>query len=175
MSPKLVGISKHIREIYEKDTPVLITGETGTGKDVVANLIHNHSRRSVKPLVVKNCGGMQKELMRSELFGYVKGAFTGAYETKDGLLAIADGGTIFLDEIGELSSDVQGALLRFIETKKYRRVGDSNEKIADVRMIFATHRNLEEEVKNGILSSNKCISNSPYPLEKKNRRYSYIS
>ncbi len=155
-SPRLVGISKCIQQIMELirkaapwDVPVLITGESGTGKEVVARTIHSLSKRSDKPLIVKNCGEIQKDLIRSELFGYVRGAFTGAEQTREGLLSIADRGTLFLDEIGELPEDVQGALLRFLENKCYRRVGDPNERRADVRLLFATHRDLKKEVEAG--------------------------
>lgn len=154
ITPRIVGKSKsiqYIREMVNKvaswDVPVLITGESGTGKEVVAKTIHQLSNRSSKHMVVKNCGEMQKDLIRSELFGYVKGAFTGANETKEGLIGIADRGTLFLDEVGELPEDVQSALLRFLENKSYRRVGDPNERFADVRLIFATHRDLKQEVK----------------------------
>ncbi len=159
IKPILVGSSKAINEVKELikkasqwDVPVLITGETGTGKEVVASLIHNLSNRNQKPLVVKNCGEFQKDLMRAELFGYIKGAFTGANETKEGLIEMAKGGTLFLDEVGELTDDVQSALLRFLENKTYRRLGESNERHADVRLIFATHRNLKELVLSGKFS-----------------------
>lgn len=154
ITPRIVGKSKSIQYILEMvnkvaswDVPVLITGESGTGKEVVAKTIHQLSNRSSKHMVVINCGEMQKDLIRSELFGYVKGAFTGANETKEGLMGIADRGTLFLDEVGELPEDVQSALLRFLENKSYRRVGDPNERFADVRLIFATHRDLKQEVK----------------------------
>jgi len=155
-SPRLVGISNCIQQVREMirkvapwDVPVLITGESGTGKEVVARTIHSLSKRSHRPLIVKNCGEMQKDLIRSELFGYVRGAFTGADQTREGLLSIADRGTLFLDEIGELPEDVQGALLRFLENRCYRRVGDPHERRADVRLLFATHRDLKKEVEAG--------------------------
>ncbi len=154
--PQLIGKSKSIQEITKiikkvapSDVSVLLTGESGTGKDVVAKCIHYFSSRSNKPLIVKNCGEMQKELVRSELFGHVKGAFTGATQSHNGLIEIADGGTLFLDEVGELPLEVQSALLRFIETKRYRRVGDTLERKADVRLILATHRDLQREVETG--------------------------
>ncbi|SFN09999.1 two-component system, NtrC family, response regulator [Thermodesulforhabdus norvegica] len=154
--PRLVGTSRGIQQVMEMirkvatwDVPVLITGESGTGKDVVARTIHALSKRSEKPLIVKNCGEIQKDLIRSELFGHVKGAFTGADQTREGLLGIADRGTLFLDEIGELPEDVQAALLRFLENRCYRRVGDPHERRADVRLIFATHRDLKKEVEAG--------------------------
>jgi len=150
---QMVGQSAAIQRVHylvEKvaptNVPVLITGESGTGKDVVARTIHEHSQRTEQPFVVKNCGTLQKELVRSELFGYCKGAFTGAHESQDGLLALAHQGTLFLDEIGELSLEVQASLLRVLESQTYRRVGDKQERKVDVRFLFATNRNLTEEV-----------------------------
>ncbi|MBC7359178.1 MAG: sigma-54-dependent Fis family transcriptional regulator [Desulfacinum sp.] len=155
-APRLVGRSAAMRQVArlaEKvaphDTSVLITGESGTGKDVVARTIHALSRRSDRPFVVKNCAALQKDLLRSELFGYAKGAFTGAVETRDGLIGLADGGTLFLDEIGDMPLDLQGALLRLLETKRYRRVGERKERRVDVRFLFATHRDLRTEVDAG--------------------------
>lgn len=154
--PQFVGRSapvQHIHYLIAKvaptDVPVLITGETGAGKDVVARTIHAQSKRVDKPLIVKNCGGLQKELLRSELFGYCKGAFTGATESRDGLIAMAHEATLFLDEVGELPLEVQVMLLRVIESQVYRRVGEKHERKVDVRFLFATNRNLAEEVKLG--------------------------
>ncbi len=154
--PMLVGTSQSIRQIKylidkvaPTNAPVLITGESGTGKEVVANLIHFKSLRKDKPFIIKNCGTLQKELIRSELFGYTKGAFTGAVQSHEGLIMLAEGGTLFLDEIGELPMDAQSALLRLLENHTYRRVGEKQERIADVRFLFATNRNLSEEVKKG--------------------------
>ncbi|MFV0422623.1 sigma-54-dependent transcriptional regulator [Oleidesulfovibrio sp.] len=153
---KLVGNSAEIKQIRyltgkvaPTDVPVLITGESGVGKDVVAHSIQSLSTRSSKPFLVKNCATLQKELMRSELFGHTKGSFTGATDNREGLLAFADTGTLFLDEIGELPLEVQGALLRVLEAKRYRRVGEKNERQLDTRFIFATSRNLTEEVEAG--------------------------
>lgn len=150
---KLVGHSSSIQSIHyliEKvaptSVPVLITGESGTGKDVVARAIHENSKRCDQPLIIKNCGTLQKELVRSELFGYCKGAFTGANESQEGLLALAHQGTLFLDEVGELPLEVQASLLRVLENQTYRRVGEKQERQVDVRFLFATNRNLAEEV-----------------------------
>ncbi len=152
-APRLVGRSEAMRRVMKliekvapHDTSVLITGESGTGKDVAARNIHALSRRSHGPFIVKNCASLQKDLLRSELFGYVKGAFTGALETRDGLVGLADGGTLFLDEIGDMPMELQGALLRLLETKKFRRVGEQQERSVDVRFLFATHRDLQAEV-----------------------------
>jgi two-component system NtrC family response regulator len=158
-SPKLVGQSSAlenvrfmIRKVAPTRVPVLLTGESGTGKNVVAQLIHDWSDRNGRPLIVKNCGTFQKDLLRSELFGYRKGAFTGADESYEGLLSFAHKGALFLDEIGELSTDVQSALLRVIENQTFRRVGEKEEQKVDVRFIFATNRNLHEEVAAGRFS-----------------------
>lgn len=152
----LIGSSKVVQQIHylidkvaPTNVPVLITGESGTGKDVVANAIHNRSARAEQRFIVKNCGNLQKELVRSELFGYCKGAFTGATASQEGLLALAHMGTFFLDEIGELPLEVQASLLRVIEKQTFRRVGDQQERQVDVRFIFATNRNLAEEVRMG--------------------------
>lgn len=154
--PKLIGNSqaiKHIRYLMEKvaptDAPVLITGQSGVGKDVVAHGIQALGKRANKPFIIKNCATLQKELMRSELFGHTRGAFTGAMDNRDGLLAFADTGTLFLDEIGEMPLELQASFLRVLEAKTYRRVGDKNERRVDVRLLCATSRNLTEEVEAG--------------------------
>jgi two-component system NtrC family response regulator len=154
--PSFVGRSpayQHIHYLIEKvaptGTPVLITGESGSGKDVVAHAIHCRSDRAAQPLIIKNCGTLQKELMRSELFGHCKGAFTGANEAQEGLLAIAHQGTLFFDEIGELPVELQASLLRVLESQTYRRVGDKVERQVNIRFLFATNRNLADEVKVG--------------------------
>jgi two-component system NtrC family response regulator len=159
VSPKLVGQSAAlenlrflIRKVGPARVPVLLTGESGTGKNVVAQLIHEQSDRSERPLVTKNCGTLQKDLLRSELFGYRKGAFTGANESYEGLLSFAHRGTLFLDEIGELSPEVQSALLRVIESQTFRRVGEKEQRKVDVRFIFATNRDLNAEVAAGRFS-----------------------
>lgn len=153
---RLVGRTEaveHIRYLIDRvaptQVPVLIIGESGTGKDVVARGIHERGNRAGQPFIIKNCGTLQRELSRSELFGHVKGAFTGAEGSQDGLLALADRGTLFLDEIGELPLEVQASLLRVLESKAYRRVGDKTERQVDVRFLFATNRNLPQEVEKG--------------------------
>lgn len=159
VSPKLVGQSAAlenvrflVRKVAPTRVPVLLTGESGTGKNVVAQLIHELSERSNQPLITKNCGTFQKDLLRSELFGYCKGAFTGANESYEGLMTFAHRGTMFLDEIGELSPEVQSALLRVLENQTFRRLGEKGEQKVDVRFIFATNRDLHAEVEAGRFS-----------------------
>ncbi len=153
---KLVGNSsevKHLRFLIDKvaptEVPVLITGESGVGKDVVAHSVQSGSARSDKPFIIKNCATLQKDLIRSELFGHTRGAFTGATEDREGLLGFADTGTLFLDEIGELPLELQGSLLRVLEARRYRRVGEKSERCIDIRFIFATSRNLAQGVEEG--------------------------
>jgi len=131
------------------DTTVLLTGATGTGKEVFANAIHAASTRKAKPLLSVNCGALSRELLESELFGHVAGAFTGALKDKKGLIDAAKGGTLFLDEIGEMPLDLQTKLLRVLETGDLLRVGDTVPHNADVRIIAATHRDLSKEIAAG--------------------------
>ncbi len=144
---------KHINHLIGKvaptNVPVLITGDSGAGKDVVAHSIHLASQRCGKPLIVKNCATLQKELARSELFGHTRGSFTGAMENSDGLMTFAHTGTLFLDEIGELPMEVQASLLRVLESHNFRRVGEKDERTVDIRFLFATNRNLALEVEEG--------------------------
>ncbi len=132
---------------------ILIWGETGVGKEVLAKYIHNNSRRSANPFIEINCAALPENLLESELFGHEKGAFTGADSLKSGLFEIAESGTIFLDEIGELTPLIQTKLLRAIETKSFLRVGGTKKITTDVRIIAATNKNLEEEVKKGTFRS----------------------
>jgi NtrC-family two-component system response regulator AlgB len=127
----------------------LITGESGTGKGVLARAIHDWSHRATHPFAAVNCPALSAELLRSELFGHVKGAFTGATDTKVGKIEFADGGTLFLDEVGLLVSEIQPRLLRFLQDKEYERVGDPKPRHADVRLIAATNRDLHEAVSRG--------------------------
>lgn len=133
-----------IEKIAPFDTNVLITGESGTGKELVAKAIHNRSTRSDKPFIAINCASLPAELLESELFGYTKGAFTGAYTSKRGLIDEANRGTLFLDEIGEMPLSLQAKLLRFLEEKKIRPVGSSTEIEINVRIIAATNKVLSE-------------------------------
>ncbi len=149
----LIGVSPPMNKIYEMirlvattKSNVLISGESGTGKELVAKAIHYNSPRREKPFVTVNCGAIPRELLESELFGHRKGAFTGAYQHKKGLFAAADQGTIFLDEIAEMPTEIQVKLLRAIEDKTFKQVGGVEDVMVDVRVIAATNRDLEEEV-----------------------------
>lgn len=148
-SAAMLDIAFLLDKVAPTNVPVLITGESGTGKDVAAAEIHKASSRRDQPFVVKNCAGLQKELARSELFGHVKGSFTNALESTEGLMTYANRGTLFLDEVGELPLEVQTQLLRVLENQRYRRVGEKDERNADVRFLFATNRNLAKEVQRG--------------------------
>jgi transcriptional regulator with PAS, ATPase and Fis domain len=131
------------------DATIMITGETGTGKEILAEEIHRYSNRKQKPFIVIDCAAISKELIESELFGHVKGAFTGANADRQGAFELADGGTVFLDEIGDLSPDLQPKLLRVLEKREIRRVGCNKVRKIDVRIISATNRNLSHVVNEG--------------------------
>jgi DNA-binding NtrC family response regulator len=141
-SPAIGELREKAESILRTDSPVLIRGETGTGKTVLANWIHSHSRRSGESFVDLNCAGISREFLETELFGHEKGAFTGATATKQGLLEVAHRGTVFLDEIGDMDSQVQASLLKVLEEKRFRRLGDVKDRTVDVRLIAATHREL---------------------------------
>ena len=149
----LIGGSAHVRKLVAtirrvaaSDVPVLIEGETGSGKELVARGIHDASARRERPFIVVNCGAISPELIESELFGHEKGAFTGATAQRKGAFELANKGTIFLDEIGELPISLQPKLLRVLEQKEVKRVGGNDLFLADVRILAATNRNLREEV-----------------------------
>ena len=154
---KMIGNSREMVKLYATikkvaDTPanVLILGESGTGKELVARAIHENSSRRQMPFMVINCGGIPENLLESELFGYIKGSFTGAYTDKAGLFEVARGGSVFLDEIGELPPLLQVKLLRVVQEKTFRRIGDSEDIRVDVRIISATNKNLADNVKSGL-------------------------
>jgi two-component system response regulator PilR (NtrC family) len=145
-SPAMRHIYKLIQQVAKTKTNVLITGESGTGKELIAQAIHQESDRSDQPFVVINCGGIPETLMESELFGHKKGSFTGATQDKKGLFEIAHRGTIFLDEIGEISLPIQVKLLRAVQEKVFKPVGGNDDITVDMRIISATNKNLEKEV-----------------------------
>jgi transcriptional regulator with PAS, ATPase and Fis domain len=146
---KLKRILLSLPRLADSKAGILVTGETGTGKELVARAIHAMSPRAARPLVVQNCAALPEQLLESELFGHKAGAFTGARTDKRGLLETANGGTFFLDEVGEISLAIQAKMLRSIETGEIRRVGDTLTRPIDARFISATNKNLEEEVENG--------------------------
>lgn len=149
-SPAIVRIREEIQVLAKNDTvDVLICGETGSGKEVVVNSVHDSSSRRDMPLVKINCGAIPENLLESELFGYEKGAFTGANKTKKGLMELANGGTVFLDEIGEMPLFMQAKLLTFLEDRCFKRVGGLRDIEVNIRVMAATNRDLEEEVRKG--------------------------
>ena len=146
---KMKKAREYISVVAACDLPVMICGETGTGKEVFAHAIHAASNRSQYPIIEINCSAFSKDLLESELFGYKAGAFTGAIKDKKGLFEIANHGTIFLDEIGEMAFDLQARLLRILETGEYIKLGDTKRTQVDVRIISATNRHLKEEIEKG--------------------------
>jgi two-component system, NtrC family, response regulator AtoC len=148
-SDKMHRIKEIIDQIANTDVTVLIQGESGVGKEVVARSVHLNSFRKEKPFVKVNCAALPQELLESELFGYEKGAFTGAYRQKPGKFELANGGTIFLDEISEISLSLQGKLLQVLQDREFSRLGGKKDIRVDVRVLVATNRNMEEGVKNG--------------------------
>ena len=152
----IIGKSKQMQEIYQlieditdSDSTVLIEGESGTGKELIANAIHYHSKRRNNPFIKISCSSFSETLLESELFGHVKGAFTGAVKEKPGRFELADKGTIFLDEIGEASPNVQVKLLRVLQERKFERVGGTQTITVEIRIIAATNRDLKNEIEKG--------------------------
>jgi two-component system response regulator HydG len=156
-SERIVAESGRMREALEEaesvapfgDVPVSIGGESGTGKELVARWIHRKSPRALRPFVAVNAAAIPDTLLESELFGHARGAFTGAQLPRKGLLEEADGGTLFLDEVGDLSPRAQGVLLRALQEREYRRVGEVSSRRSDFRLVTATHKELEREVEAG--------------------------
>ena len=152
-SPALQAVLARVAKVAPTDSTVLITGETGTGKELIARAIHKRSQRSSRAFVSVNCAAIPATLIASELFGHEKGAFTGALQRRLGRFELAEGGTIFLDEIGELPAETQIALLRVLQEREFERVGGSQPIRADVRVIAATNRDLESAIADGAFRS----------------------
>jgi formate hydrogenlyase transcriptional activator len=168
----IVGRSRAMEEVIkraelvaETKSTVLITGETGTGKELVARAIHDRSSQRDMPLIKVNCAAIPETLLESELFGHVRGAFTGATTTKKGKFALADGGTIFLDEVGELPAETQIALLRVLQEREFERVGGTGSIRTDVRVIAATNRDMEAAVAGGTFRSDLFYRLNVFPIE----------
>ena len=162
--PLLLEVRERARRVANSDLSVNINGETGTGKELLANYIHGISHRRGEAFVMVDCGLLSSELGRSELFGYVRGAFTGASETRLGLVESAQGGTLFLDEVGELSPDLQLQFLRLIQEREFRRLGETSIRKSNVRLITATHCNLRKMVRDGTFRADLFYRLNVVPL-----------
>ena len=185
--PEIIGSSASMRNIFTQiikvaptDSTVLISGESGTGKELIASSIYEHSIRKGKPFIKINCVAIPEGLLESELFGHEKGSFTGAIEQKKGKFEIADKGTIFLDEIGDMPLATQAKLLRVLQEKEFERVGGTKPIRVDIRFIAATNKNLPEMIKNGTfqrrpLFSFKCFSHQHSCTQREKRGYCSIS
>jgi len=159
------AILRQIEQVAPTDATVLILGESGTGKELLARAVHNHSKRRTRPLVKVNCASLPTNLIESELFGHEKGAFTGALAKKIGRFELADGGTIFLDEIGEMPIELQAKLLRVLQEGEFERLGNSNTTTVDVRVIAATNRELEQAVKAGTFREDLYYRLNVFPIK----------
>jgi sigma-54 specific flagellar transcriptional regulator A len=154
-----------VEQVANSDATVLILGESGTGKEVVSRNLHYYSARRSKPFVPVNCGAIPSELLESELFGHEKGAFTGAITARQGRFELAEGGSLFLDEIGDMSLHMQVKLLRVLQERVFERVGSSKPITTNVRIIAATHRNLEEQIKSGQFREDLYYRLNVFPIE----------
>jgi DNA-binding NtrC family response regulator len=157
-------LAELVQKISRFDSPILIQGETGTGKGVMARWIHQHGPRATEAFVDLNCGGLSSELLETELFGHEKGAFTGAVQTKSGLLEVAHKGTVFLDEIGDVDLQVQPKLLKVLEEKQFRHLGDTKDRRVDIRLLAATHRDIGEQIRLGKFRSDLYFRISAVPI-----------
>jgi formate hydrogenlyase transcriptional activator len=164
-SAALESVLEQVKQVASTDSTVLIEGETGTGKELVAHAIHNASQRVGRAFIKLNCAAIPVDLLESELFGHEKGAFTGAMQRRLGRFEMADGGTIFLDEVGELSQETQVALLRVLQEREFERVGGGHPIRVDVRVIAATNRDLETAVANGTFRQDLFYRLNVFPIE----------
>jgi len=163
-SPKIESVINMVQKVAPTDSTVLVYGESGTGKELIARAIHANSKRNDQVFFAVDCGTLSDNLLESELFGHVKGAFTGAHRDKRGIFKLGHQGTIFLDEISNVSMEVQGKLLRFLETREFLPLGDTNSQKVDVRLIFATNRDLKEMVEKGSFREDFYYRIFVYPI-----------
>jgi formate hydrogenlyase transcriptional activator len=163
-SPALAAVLSRVAKVAASDSTVLITGETGTGKELLARAIHRRSRRGSRAFVAVSCAAIPRDLIASELFGHEKGAFTGAIQRRLGRFELADGGTILLDEVGELSSETQVALLRVLQERQFERIGGRDRIRVDVRVIAATNRDLSAAVADGTFRQDLFYRLNVFPL-----------
>src|SRR5688572_24935914 len=164
-TPAIAAVNRLIQQVAPYDSTVLILGDSGTGKEIAARAIHQASPRRLRPFVAVNCGAIPAELLESELFGHEKGSFTGAITARKGRFEIAEGGTLFLDEIGDMSLPMQVKLLRVLQERIYERVGSNTSSECDVRIIAATHRNLEESIIKGTFRGDLFYRLNVFPIE----------
>jgi DNA-binding NtrC family response regulator len=164
-SPALRSVLDVVAKVAETDSTVLITGESGTGKELIARALHYNSRRAERRLVTVNCGAIPEELLESELFGHVRGAFTSAVSQREGRFALADGGTIFLDEIGDMSPNLQVKLLRVLQDRTFEPVGSSKSITVDVRVVAATNQDLERAIREGRFREDLYYRLNVIPIE----------
>jgi len=164
-SEPLRTVLAHVSKVAPSDSTVLILGETGTGKELIARAIHKRSKRSARAFVSVNCAAIPSSLIASELFGHEKGAFTGAVQRRQGRFELADGGTIFLDEVGELPAETQIMLLRVLQEREFERVGGTGPIRVDVRIIAATNRNLDAAIVDGVFRADLFYRLNVFPLD----------
>ena len=164
-STAIRALAEQARKVLSTESPILILGETGSGKGVLARWLHQHGLRADEAFVDLNCAGLSREFLETELFGHEKGAFTGAVASKHGLLEIAQRGTVFLDEIGDMEPEVQPKLLKVLEEKRFRRLGEVRDRVVDITLICATHHDLVRRVKEGKFRSDLYFRVSTIPLQ----------